>query len=174
MQTEDFSPTQELQSPFEAIKQTDSLGREWWNSRKLARLLGYQKYWNFERIVDKVLSFLQQEKGLDLKEHIVEIEEMSQLYNGGYLPDRAEYDAFCGHSSDSCRNYSRPSRCRQTLYGSDDLEECPQRQSPVCGDISLLKWLNGKICWRTFQSDFDKFYKNLIELPCISYLNSQL
>ena len=84
MQTEDFSPTQELQSPFEAIKQTDSLGREWWNSRKLARLLGYQKYWNFERIVDKVLSFLQQEKGLDLKEHIVEIEEMSQLYNGGY------------------------------------------------------------------------------------------
>ncbi|MBQ7490112.1 MAG: virulence RhuM family protein [Bacteroidales bacterium] len=84
MQTEDFSQTQELQSPFEAIKQTDSLGREWWNSRKLARLLGYQKYWNFEQIVDKVLPFLQQEKGLDLKEHIVEIEEMSQLHNGGY------------------------------------------------------------------------------------------
>lgn len=73
-----FQP-QELQSPFETIKETDSEGREWWNSRKLARLLGYQKYWNFERIINKVTPFLQKEKGLDLKEHVVEIEEMAQL-----------------------------------------------------------------------------------------------
>ena len=78
-----FSP-EEMQSPFEAIKETDGEGREWWNSRKLARLMGYQKYWNFERLMDKVVTFLQQEKGLDLKEHMVEIEEMAQLNNGGY------------------------------------------------------------------------------------------
>ena len=71
-----FSP-EEMQSPFDAIKETDGEGREWWNSRKLARLMGYQKYWNFERLIDKVSSFLQQEKGLDLKEHMVEIEEMA-------------------------------------------------------------------------------------------------
>ena len=76
-----FSP-EEMQSPFEAIKETDGEGREWWNSRKLARLMGYQKYWNFERLMDKVSSFLQQEKGLDLKEHMVEIEEMAQLGSG--------------------------------------------------------------------------------------------
>ena len=81
--TELFQP-QELQSPFETIKETDSEGREWWNSRKLARLLGYQKYWNFERLINKVTSFLQKEKGLDLKEHIVEIEEMAHLHNSGY------------------------------------------------------------------------------------------
>lgn len=81
--TELFQP-QELQSPFEAIKETDNEGREWWNSRKLARLLGYQKYWNFERLITKVTPFLQKEKGLDLKEHIVEIEEMVQLHNSGY------------------------------------------------------------------------------------------
>jgi hypothetical protein len=34
--------------------------------------------------MDKVATFLQQEKGLDLKEHMVEIEEMAQLNNGGY------------------------------------------------------------------------------------------
>ena len=78
-----FSP-EEMQSPFEAIKETDGDGHEWWNSRKLARLMGYQKYWNFERLTDKVATFLQQEKGLDLKEHMVEIEEMAQLNNGGY------------------------------------------------------------------------------------------
>lgn len=37
-----FSP-EEMQSPFDAIKETDGEGREWWNSRKLARLMGYQK-----------------------------------------------------------------------------------------------------------------------------------
>lgn len=78
-----FSP-EEMQSPFDAIKETDAEGREWWNSRQLARLMGYQKYWNFERLVDKVASFLQQEKGQTLSEHIVEIEEMAQLNNGGW------------------------------------------------------------------------------------------
>ena len=81
--TELFS-AEEMQSPFEAIKETDEEGREWWNSRKLARLIGYQKYWNFERLMDKVAVFLQQDKGQDLKEHMVEIEEMAQLNNGGY------------------------------------------------------------------------------------------
>ncbi len=83
MDNELFSP-EEMQLPFESIKETDSEGREWWNSRKLARLLGYQKYWNFERLMDKIASFLQQEKGLDMKEHMVEIEEMAELNNGGW------------------------------------------------------------------------------------------
>ena len=73
-----------MQSPFDSIKEVDAEGHEWWNSRKLARLMGYMKYWNFERLMDKVATFLQQEKGLDLKEHMVEIEEMAQLNNGGY------------------------------------------------------------------------------------------
>lgn len=81
--TELFDP-KEMQSPFDAIKQTDKNGTEWWNSRKLAQLIGYQKYWNFERLIAKVTPFLQKEKGLDLKEHIVEIEEMAQLHNSGY------------------------------------------------------------------------------------------
>ena len=33
MDNELFSP-EEMQSPFEAIKETDAEGREWWNSRK--------------------------------------------------------------------------------------------------------------------------------------------
>ena len=32
---------QEMLSPFDAIKETDGKGREWWNSRKLARGLVY-------------------------------------------------------------------------------------------------------------------------------------
>ena len=73
---------EEMLTPFDSIKEVDAKGREWWNSRKLARLMGYMKYWNFERLMDKVATFLQQEKGLDLKEHMVEIEEMAQLGAG--------------------------------------------------------------------------------------------
>lgn len=79
--TDNFEP-QEMQSPFDAIKQTDEQGNEWWNSRALAKELGYAKYWNFERLIDKIRSALQIEKGLNPADHIKEIEEMALLGNG--------------------------------------------------------------------------------------------
>jgi hypothetical protein len=43
----------ELQSHFEQLREIDADGKEWWNSRKLARVMGYGKYWNFERVIAK-------------------------------------------------------------------------------------------------------------------------
>lgn len=77
-------PIEEMSSPFDAIKVTDEAGQEWWNSRKLAQLMGYSKYWNFERLMDKVAAFLQQQKSLDLKEHMRETEEMARLGAGTF------------------------------------------------------------------------------------------
>ena len=34
----------ELQSPFEQLREVDIEGKEWWNSRKLARVMGCGKY----------------------------------------------------------------------------------------------------------------------------------
>lgn len=31
----------ELQSPFEQLREVDAGGKEWWNSRKLARVMDY-------------------------------------------------------------------------------------------------------------------------------------
>ena len=64
---------EEMKSPFEVIKQIDKVGNEWWNSRKLAKVMGYTKYWNFERLIDKVAHALQVERGLDRNEHFREI-----------------------------------------------------------------------------------------------------
>lgn len=58
-----FDP-KELPSPLEAIRVVDDEGREWWNSRQLANTLGYGKYWNFEHLLEKVLGYMQSEKGL--------------------------------------------------------------------------------------------------------------
>ncbi len=75
---------QEMESPFEAIRQVDSDGREWWSSRQLAKTLGYTKYWNFERLVEKTISALQIEKGLQMADICQEIEEIAQLGNDTY------------------------------------------------------------------------------------------
>lgn len=37
---QDIYNTLELQSPFEQLREVDADGKEWWNSRKLARVMG--------------------------------------------------------------------------------------------------------------------------------------
>ena len=72
----------ELQTPFEQLREVDLEGKEWWNSRKLARVMGYGKYWNFERVMAKAQAWVTQ-KGYHLGEHFVEYTEMAELGNGG-------------------------------------------------------------------------------------------
>ena len=74
--------TSKLQSPFEQLREVDAEGKEWWNSRKLARVMGYGKYWNFERVMAKAQAWVTQ-KGYHLGEHFVEFTEMAELGNGG-------------------------------------------------------------------------------------------
>ena len=71
----------ELQSPFEQLREVDAGGKEWWNSRKLARVMGYGKYWNFERVMAKAQTWVTQ-KGYHLGEHFVEFIEMAELGSG--------------------------------------------------------------------------------------------
>ena len=71
----------ELQSPFEQLREVDANGKEWWNSRKLARVMGYGKYWNFERVMAKAQAWTSQ-KRYHLGEHFVEFAEMAELGNG--------------------------------------------------------------------------------------------
>ena len=52
---QDTNNIPELQSPFEQLREVDADGKEWWNSRKLARVMGYGKYWNFERVMSALV-----------------------------------------------------------------------------------------------------------------------
>lgn len=71
----------ELQSPFDQLCEVDADGKEWWNSRKLARVMGYGKYWNFERVIAKAQAWILQ-KGYHLGDHFIEITEMAELGSG--------------------------------------------------------------------------------------------
>lgn len=78
---QDTNNIPELHSPFEQLREIDADGKEWWNSRKLARVMGYGKYWNFERVIAKAQALTSQ-KGYHLSEHFVEIAEMAELGSG--------------------------------------------------------------------------------------------
>ena len=41
---QDANNIPKLQSPFDQLREVDADGKEWWNSRKLARVMGYGKY----------------------------------------------------------------------------------------------------------------------------------
>lgn len=79
---EDKLKIQEMVSPMDNIKTIDESGNEWWNSRILAKALGYGKYWNFEQLIQKTESFLQKEKGLDTSKHFITIEEFAPIGSG--------------------------------------------------------------------------------------------
>ncbi len=78
---QDINNIPELQSPFEQLREVDAEGKEWWNSRRLARVMGYGKYWNFERVMAKAQAWISQ-KGYHLGEHFVEFTEMAELGSG--------------------------------------------------------------------------------------------
>lgn len=78
---QDTNNIQVLQSPLEQLREVDTDGKEWWNSRKLARVMGYGKYLNFTRVIAKAQAWTSQ-KGYHLGNHFVEITEMAELGSG--------------------------------------------------------------------------------------------
>lgn len=78
---QDTNNIPELQSPFDQLREVDAEGKEWWNSRKLARVMGYGKYWNFERVIAKAQAWTSG-KGYPHSEHFREITEMAELGSG--------------------------------------------------------------------------------------------
>lgn len=74
----------ELKSYFEQLKEVDAEGKEWWNSCKLARVMGCGKYWNFVRVRAKAQAWVTQ-KGYHLGEHFVEFIEMAEPGSGAVL-----------------------------------------------------------------------------------------
>ena len=57
--------TKKAISTFESIKEVDINGNEYWNSRKLAKVLEYADYRNFITVVGKAKEDLSRYKGSD-------------------------------------------------------------------------------------------------------------
>jgi len=63
------------QQSFEDIKQTDKNGNNFWYARALGKLLGYSDFRNFLKVIEKAKEACEN-SGLDIVEHIVEVNEV--------------------------------------------------------------------------------------------------
>jgi DNA-damage-inducible protein D len=65
--------SQQPTSPFDAIRQFDSRGIEWWSARDLQKMLGYTKWQMFENAIEQGLENLESAVG-DISSHALLLE----------------------------------------------------------------------------------------------------
>ncbi len=70
--------TKKTKETFEEIKRVDEFGKEWWNSRKLAKILTYADYRYFLDVMRKAWSACAN-SGIDPNDHFVVITEMVSI-----------------------------------------------------------------------------------------------
>ncbi|HCI82262.1 MAG TPA: DNA damage-inducible protein D [Ktedonobacter sp.] len=72
-------------SPFDAIRQVDEKGKEYWNARDLAKILGYRQYTNFTRAISKA-EIACKESGEAVSDHFLHKQEMIHGGKGAKRP----------------------------------------------------------------------------------------
>lgn len=70
-------------SPFDAIRKVDEQGREYWNAKDLAKLLGYKQYTNFTGAIRKA-EIACKESGEAVSDHFLHMQEMFET-NGEFV-----------------------------------------------------------------------------------------
>jgi len=69
-------------TPFEAIRQTDSEGSDYWSSRDFAKVLGYANYRHFLAVIEKA-KIACENSGQAVSDHMVEADHMIEIGKGG-------------------------------------------------------------------------------------------
>jgi DNA-damage-inducible protein D len=66
---------------FEAIKQTDDHGNEFWSARELQEVLLYTEWRNFSKVIDRAMLACKN-SGFDIADHFVEVNKMVEIGSG--------------------------------------------------------------------------------------------
>ncbi|BCL78041.1 DNA damage-inducible protein D [Ktedonobacteria bacterium brp13] len=87
MEDEDQIITQQPQhsSPFDAIRQVDEHGHEYWSARKLSKILTYDDYRNFQKVMSKAIRSCES-AGEEASDHFVEVTNMITVGKGAKRP----------------------------------------------------------------------------------------
>src|SRR5713226_1359791 len=85
MEEDDNTQPTMQSSPFDAIRRVDEQGREYWNARDLARLLGYRQYTNFTGAIHKA-EIACKESGEAVPDHFLHTQEMIPGGKGAKRP----------------------------------------------------------------------------------------
>jgi len=69
-------------NPFEKIRHINEAGFDYWTSRELARILNYEKYVNFEQVIEKA-KVACTNSAQKVSDHFAEFGEMIEVGKGG-------------------------------------------------------------------------------------------
>jgi len=72
-------------APFEAIKQVDDLGNEFWRARDLQEVLGYAEWRNFHKALERAMIACRN-SGFGVDDHFVEANKMVAIGSGAMRP----------------------------------------------------------------------------------------
>jgi DNA-damage-inducible protein D len=83
MEDDDQTITQRSQrsSPFDNIRQVDAHGREYWSARQLSKILTYDDYRNFQKVMRKAIKSCES-AGEEASDHFVEVTDMITVGKG--------------------------------------------------------------------------------------------
>jgi DNA-damage-inducible protein D len=76
-------------SPFDAIRRVDESGNEYWSARELSKILTYDDYRNFQKVVSKAIKSCES-AGEEASDHFVEVTDMITVGKGAKRP-RTDY-----------------------------------------------------------------------------------
>ena len=68
-------------SPFDAIRRVDERGREYWNAKDLAKLLGYSEYSKFKNVIRKAEKACEESREA-VADHFVHLNEPTRTGRG--------------------------------------------------------------------------------------------
>ncbi|HLD97302.1 MAG TPA: hypothetical protein VI934_03075 [Candidatus Nanoarchaeia archaeon] len=74
---------QKLLRTFEEIKRFNADGTEYWTSRELAQVLGYERWENFQVVIEKAVASCKT-SGVPVEDHFREVTKIVALGSGGW------------------------------------------------------------------------------------------
>jgi len=78
-------------SPFDAIRRVSEHGNEYWSARELSKILTYDDYRNFQKVMSKAIKSCES-AGEEASDHFVEVTDMIAVGKGAKRPRNASAD----------------------------------------------------------------------------------
>ncbi len=75
------NPAARHTSPFEAIRQVNDDGTEYWSARDLSKILGYTLWQKFKNVVEKAQEACQN-SGQAISDHFIHMDKMVKIGKG--------------------------------------------------------------------------------------------